>query len=432
MLRGDEHRVLFDLGYDITIGRTKDRGRAFLPPWVEPIRCIGDSPPRGYCAELVEEAWDRVVAGTSVADAKVYDGVCADLANALVATFTRENLRFLIVENGTLPDNPLFTEALYQAIEDYGSQRRLGKFVLWRDHDLMWSVEPHLYGPFPYPGVRRPTVNRHIHFAVITEWMQRRMLAWAPSNTYHVIANRFFHPSLQERPTRALRATYGIPDNALLLARCTRVIPQKSIERDLRLLDQIQMRLDASGEARKAYLFVTGPVDEDPDELERLRSIERTLSIAGQIVWGDGLLPYNTSLIDPDAPTDRFSIRDLLAEADLSTFLTSFDYEGFGNPPGEAMAMGVPFAATTYELYNEVYGKRGAVAPLLNIQRASRPDEPIPAAFVDTTLRVLTDRVYRDRVVKRNLEVCRRHFSLEALRRQVDDIFGTGRTHEPT
>lgn len=422
VLRGDRFRVLFDVGYDITMGRTVDSGRLFLPPWVEVVRCLGRYPPV-YSREVVEEARDHVIAGTSIAAAKVYDDIYSQLAALLVRTFEREDVRFLVVENGTLPDNPLFTEAVYMAIAEYGARQKLGKYVLWRDHDLMWSAEPHLYGSYPYPGVRKPEAHEHIQNIVATEWMRKRMRAWAPSATYHVIPDRFYSPALARPAARPLRAAYAIPEDAYLIARCTRVVPQKTIERDLRLLDELQRRLAASGDRRKVFLFVTGPTSEDRAEFERLRSLERTLSIAGQVVWGDGLLPFNPSMIDPAAQTERFSVRDLLAEADLSSFLTSYDYEGFGNPPGEAMAMGAPYISTTYELYQEVYGSRGAVAPLLPINRASSPAEPMPESFILWTLRALTDSEYRAQVVSRNLEVCRRFFSLDALERQLREIF---------
>ena len=424
VLRGDRFRVLFDLGYDITMGRTKDLGWVYFPPWVKAVRCIGNTHPRSYSTDIVEEARTRVIAGTSIAAAEIYDDVCHQLAALLVRTFVRENLRFLIVENGTLPDNPLFTEAIYLAIAEYAARQKLGKYVLWRDHDLMWSAEPHLYGSYPYPGVRKPEANEHIHYVVSTEWMRKRMHAWAPSTTCHVIPYRFFSPVLSHPPSRSLRSAYAIPEDAYLVARCTRVVPQKSIERDLRLLDQLQLRLAASGDHRKIFLFVTGPTLEDRAEFERLCTLERTLSIAGQVVWGDGLLPFSTILIDPAVQTNRFSIRDLLAEADLSSFLTTYDYEGFGIPPGESMAMGLPFISTTYELYHEVYGSKGAIAPLLPIDRNSSPEAPIPVSFISWTLRALTDPEYRAEIIKRNLDVCQRFFSLDALERQLGEIFG--------
>src|ERR1700755_2590794 len=100
VLRSDRFRVLFDVGYDISMGRTAELDCTYFPPWVEPIRCIGSTHPRGYSEELVEEARACVIGGTSIAAAKVYDEICRQLAALLVTTFERENLRFLIIENG--------------------------------------------------------------------------------------------------------------------------------------------------------------------------------------------------------------------------------------------------------------------------------------------------------------------------------------------
>jgi glycosyltransferase involved in cell wall biosynthesis len=422
VLRKDAYRVLVDVGRDIRMRSSMDFESAYFPDWVELVNCLGPYP-EGYSAGLVSEVHALVNKGTSVAEARVYDPLCQELAASLVKTFVAENVQLLIVENGTLPDNPLFTEALYLAIEEYGTQQKLGKYVLWRDHDLMWSAEPHRFGSYPYTGVKKPQISPHIHYAVLTEWMRKRMQAWAGSFPCHVLPNRFFSSTIKPAE-RSLRIAYDIPPDDYLVARCTRVVPQKSIERDLRVLDQVQLRLRELGSRRKVFLFVTGPTSEDAEEFARLRELEKTLSIAGQIVWANGLLPFVPFIDDSTLSPNRFSIRDLLAEADLSSFLTTYDYEGFGNPPGEAMAMGVPFISTTYELYYEVYGSRGAIAPLLPIDRSTAPDAPIPDSFLDWMLRTLTESDYRAQITKRNREICQRFFSLEALDRQLSDLFG--------
>ena len=421
LLRNQAARVLVDVGRDIRMRSSMDFDSAYFPEWVELVSCLGTYP-KGYSTELVNEVQARVISGTSVAEARVYDPVCQELAASLVKMFVAENVQIIIVENGTLPDNPLFTEALYLAVREYGARNKLGKYVLWRDHDLMWSAEPHRFGSYPYAGVRKPQSSPHIHYAVLTEWMKKRMQAWAGPFPCHVLPNRFFSTTIKPAG-RSIRIAYDIPPDAYLVARCTRVVPQKSIERDLRVLDRVQLRLRELGSRRKVFLFVTGPTREDPDEFARLRELEKSLSIAGQIVWANGLLPF-VSFSDSSTPENRFSIRDLLAEADLNSFLTTYDYEGFGNPPGEAMAMEVPFMSTTYELYHEVYGSRGAIAPLLPIDRSTPANAPIPDSFVDWMLRTLTDSDYRAQVTKRNREICQRFFSFEALDRQLHELFG--------
>lgn len=416
-------RVLLDLGYDITMQKPLDFGPQLLPSWAELVRSVGSNLPEFYSRDVIAEATAKVVSGFGVNGFAVYRDLCWHLTDQLVTTFLREDVRFLIVENGTLPDNPLFTEAIYQAITEYGRLKHLGKYVLWRDHDLMWSTEPHLYGPYPYRGVRKPELNEHIHYAVATSWMQRRIRAWAPGPSYHIIPNRFFLPTLRRQNRDSFRSTYNIPADAYLIARCTRVIPQKSIERDLLLWDKVQQRLEEVGDGRKVFLFVTGPTEEDPMEHKRLCTLEKRLSIAGQVIWGNGLLPLNPLISAAATGATRFSVLDLLSEAALSSFLTTYDYEGFGNPPGESMAMSVPFISTTYELYHEVYGSKGAVAPLWPINRTSSPSDHIPEHFVTWTMRALTDAPYRSEIIKRNLDVCHRFFSLEALEQQLKSLF---------
>jgi glycosyltransferase involved in cell wall biosynthesis len=421
VLRQDNDRVLVDLGRDIAMSRTMDFDNAYFPAWVEIVSCL-EPCPEGYTPDLVQEVRTHVVSGISVAEAKVYDSLCREMGALLVKTFRRNHVRILIVENGTLPDNPVFTEALYLAIAAYGAQKKLGKYVLWRDHDLMWSTEPHLFGSYPYPGVRKPFANPHIHYALLTEWMRQKMQTWAPNVTYHVMPNRFFSAELQ-CTDGSLRSAYGISKEDYLVSRCTRVVPQKSIERDLRLLDLLQRKLRASGNHRRIFLFITGPINEDPAEFRRLRDLAKALSVEKQIIWANGLLPFSPLINNPKKPSNHFSIRDLLAEADLNSFLTTYDYEGFGNPPGEAMAMNVPFISTTYELYHEVYGSKGVIAPLLMIDQVTTPDASIPDSFTSGTLQILTDDTYRQAVIRHNKEVCHRFFSLEGLKRQLHKLF---------
>ncbi len=424
IFRDAAYRILIDLGGDITHRPELPIDTGAMPAWVQCVRVIGSDVPRAYGAALVDQAKEIALRGQPIAGVDRYTAVCHDLASAIVATMERGSTRILIVENGTLPDNPLFTEALYLAIEQYGTKHGLGKYVLWRDHDLMWSTEPRVYGRFPYPGVRRPIANAYIHYCVATDWMRRRFEAWARVPC-QVISNRFSPPGRDDqRPTPPLRDAYSIPGNAILIARCCRVIPQKSIERDLRLVDVLQRRLANSADPRRVYLFVTGPTSEDPAEYRRLVDLAQILGIERQVIWADGLSPFNASFASRSAGRNPYSVADLLSAADVSSFLTTYDYEGFGNPPGEAMAFGIPYVATSYELYHDVYGSKGAVAPILPIWRDSPRDEPIPDEFTDWVLRLLTNREYREQVVAKNRRVYERFFPFAALGNQLRELFG--------
>ena len=90
----------------------------------------------------------------------------------------------------------------------------------------------------------------------------------------------------------------------------------------------------------------------------------------------------------------RYSVRDLLAHATVVSFLTSYDYESYGNPIGEAIASGVAYLTTRYEVYDAVYGSKGFRAPILE------PGDDLPdGAFLDEVAELLTDEQARYEVV---------------------------------
>ena len=418
--------IYLDLGYDLHVyagnfGRPFGSEVGLFPKWVKFLRVLGDPLPAGYTPEVVERLREEVANGTwdsppgrSRAWAWLHDAI----KTQIVETFRRVQARFVIVENGTLPENPLVTEALYEAIRQYGAEARLGRFVLWRDFDLMWSVEKDRYGPFPYIGTPRLRNSRHIQHVVVTDWMRRRVAEWVPGVPVAVLPDRFpmSHPDVCSRSQ--FRDALGIPLHSILIARCTRVIPQKCIERDLRLTRLLQERLRHRGIDRDVFLFITGPTDEDRAETAKLRGLATELGLERNIIWGEGLLPFNP-LVRRGFTYKGFSVADLLNASDLSSFLTSYGFEGFGNPPGEAMAMCVPYATSSYELYNEVYARRGAVAPILEISRTTLCSAPITKSFVTEVLRLVLDTEHRDLVVANNCRVCSDHFSLEQLESDV-------------
>ena len=67
VLRHHGFRVLFDFGYDITLGRTGSPGGNLGLSWVEIVQSIGRALPPGYCSALVEKAFDCVKGGITIA-----------------------------------------------------------------------------------------------------------------------------------------------------------------------------------------------------------------------------------------------------------------------------------------------------------------------------------------------------------------------------
>ncbi|MEU3411943.1 glycosyltransferase [Streptomyces sp. NPDC006658] len=397
------YEVHLDLGYDIKA----DKGRFFvpyrdearlLPPWIRLSRLPGLDTVAGYDAALVTEVLQEVVEkGESrllPRVARVADALC----ERVLSLWESLGVTRVLVENGTLPENIMVTRALQQAIVAYGARHRLGRYVLWRDHDLMWQSEPGSgkYGSPPYPHVPPLLDSVHVRYLALHERARALTRAWAPHvRDIDVLPNAFPHRAATAGPHNAtFRADHAIPDDARLIARTTRIIPQKRIDRDIHLVARLARTMDVR-------LFVAGDTEEDPREYRRLTALAAALGVTDRIVFGGWLAP------DPDAAGTPAgggpSVRDLLAHADLVSFLTSYDYDSYGNPIGEAIAAKVPYITSAYELYPTVYGDKGFRAPVLH------DDLPTPA-FANEVAQLLNDDDLRSATVEHNHRLGARSF----------------------
>ncbi len=417
-------QVRLDLGYDIKA----DKGRFFqpyrdeaalLPEWVSLVRVAGLRRLAGYDARFTARVLRETVGAGRPELLPEVRRLAGEVAGALLETWEEHRVGAVLVENGTLPENIVYTLALQRAVAVYGERHRLGRFVLWRDHDLMWQSEPGTgkYGVHPYPHTPRPVASRHIRYLALHEEARRRTLRWAPHlREIDVLPNTFPHRPARVTPANAgFRHAHGIPPGVPLLARTTRIIPQKAVDRDIRLV----AALAGTG----TRLFVAGDPGECPGEHRRLTDLANALGVADRVVFGGWLPP-------DDAATGRradgaWTVRDLLAHADAVSFLTSYDYESYGNPIGEAIAAKVPYLTTRYELYETVYGAKGFRAPVLDLAGGEAAGDRLDAAFVRQTARLLTDEEERARMAEHNYTLGQRHFGSRPAERLLDRLIPT-------
>ncbi len=191
------------------------------------------------------------------------------------------------------------------------------------------------------------------------------MAEWVPGlQNIEVLQNTFtYAPAVVNERNADFRRRFGIPENAFLIGRYTRIIPQKRIDRDIHLLAAVNIELAARGTGRSAYLVVAGDTGECPAEHSSLSRLAGSLGVGDRVVFTGQLAPAAVS----GGANCGFSVRDLLAHADLASFLTSYDYESYGNPIGEAIASCVPYITTRYKVYDAVYGDKGFQALVLEI-----------------------------------------------------------------
>ncbi|WP_181768459.1 glycosyltransferase [Streptomyces albidus (ex Kaewkla and Franco 2022)] len=422
LFREQGYRVHLDLGYDVKADKNaffrpyQDEG-SLLPGWVRLDRIDGIDEIPGYDQQLVSAVLrEYIQEGAGEHLLPRMDAAAEMIGERIVETWERLDVSFVMVENGTLPENIVYTRALYSAIERYGRRHRLGRYVLWRDHDLMWQSEPGIkkYGDFPYPRTVAPVNSPHIHYIALHEEARDKTLEWVPGlENIDVLPNTFTHtPAVADRRNSAFRRDHGIPEDAPLIARCTRIIPQKRIDREIHLVAALADRADV-------HLFIAGDTAESPDEHAELLHLAESLGVRDRVVFGGWLAPHEADI--GSASGRGYSVRDLLAHADLVSFLTSYDYESYGNPIGEAIASRVPYLTTRYQLYDTVYGDKGFRAPVMELTTGDLPTQ----SFVDSVAELILDERKREEMAEYNHRLGKRHFGADRAGELLAELFLT-------
>jgi glycosyltransferase involved in cell wall biosynthesis len=429
IFRNSGYRIHLDLGYEIK----SDKGQFFaqhddaLPDWVNPIRILQE-PFDQYANALVAGTLSYMAQPLAAEpdQEELMARYAREIATRLVRTFEALNLRILIVENGTLPENVMVAEALRQAIEVYGRRIKAGKYVLWRDHDLMWTSESssRKYGRFPYPRVPKLKASPFITNVVLSAADRDLAKAWSPEAELEIFPNHFWNrmasdPARTEAASgRAFRTAHGIPEGAILIARYTRIIPQKRIDRDLDLLSFLHQLAREHQEDPGPYLCIAGDEKEAAEESRRLRERVRSLQLEAFVVFTGELEP----MCEACATGNGRSTYDLIAASDLCSFLTSQDYESFGNPIAEAIMLHRPYLASSYHRYRHCYadkGYRGLVFPV-----AEGNDGPMDLGFASTVYRFLKDRQARTQLVAHNDAIwAREHPPEDELAERLGRLF---------
>ncbi|NVN06739.1 glycosyltransferase [Asaia spathodeae] len=319
-----------------------------------------------------------------------------ELSEKILIQWERLNICTVVVENGTLPENIIYTKALYIAIERYGCRHKLGKFVIWRDHDLMWNSEKSItkYGFPPYKHVIKPKKSNFINYVTLNNDLKENMERWCGNEViFSVFGNRFCFSSC--RYAENIRVPLNIPDDDIVIARTTRIIPQKRLDRDLHLVQQLNKRFKSHGINKVVWLLIAGNTNEDSTHFRDLEKLAQELGISFCVKF---LGPLHHNFMPMSQK--KITVEDLYHSCDLVSFLTSWDYDSYGNPIGEAISSKRCYITTSYEYYMEVYGQKGFEAPVMPISdgKDGLPDEN----FINEVFFLLTNRSQRYRIAAKN------------------------------
>ncbi|WPU22658.1 glycosyltransferase [Cedecea neteri] len=400
-----------DLGYDIKV----DKGNFNKPYDHEPeiyrdaftlTRITGITSVPHYSPEFIEKAHAVLISERlSVSfeeKEKIITAVeysAQNLAERILLQWEQLRICTVIVENGTLPENIIYTRALYLAIEQYGHRHQLGNFVIWRDHDLMWNSEKNImkYGLPPYNHAIKPVKSPFISYVTLNNDLKEKLEHWCQREVdIHVVKNTYSFTGQQA--LKNIRASLNIPAQDIVIARTTRIIPQKRLDRDVLLVQRLNHLFRKQNIDKTVWLLIAGDTREHATHAGELEHLAQELDIAPCVKFL-GPLHHNFMPMSQG----KITIEDLYHSCDLVSFLTSWDYDSYGNPIGEAISSQRCYITTRYEYYPEVYGQHGFEAPVMPISdgQDGLPDE----AFINEVFLLLTNKPQMERIAAKNFAI---------------------------
>ncbi len=207
-----------------------------------------------------------------------------------------------------------------------------------------------------------------------------------------------------------LRTTLGLSDDHLLILQPTRVIPRKGIELAIELVRRLREP------ANRARLLGKEPVlvishragDEGTAYLERLQELAQRTGVP--LIYAAERFAALGSERDG---RKVYALWDAYVHADFVTYPSLI--EGFGNALLETIYFRLPALVNRYPVYVADIAALGF--DLIEIDAAGDPGNlaAITGATVEAVIEAIMDPVRRRRLVERNYDLARRHYSYEAV-----------------
>ncbi|HGJ5897547.1 glycosyl transferase family 2 [Arsenophonus apicola] len=315
-----------DLGYDIKI----DKGN-FAKPYSCYEKSIFDKHfnlvrindihlLKNYTTEFIDKINNTLIKGTTKANLKEknrlleqVDIVADQLSELIFNIWNKLEITHLVIENGTLPENIIYTKALYKSIEKYGTQKNLACFVLWRDHDLMWNSETlsKKYGQEPWYYAIKPIKSKYIKYVTLNNSLAKKLKDWSKQDiNIDIMRNTYLFNNNHDRIN--IRDRFNISKDDFLIARTTRIIPEKKLERDIYLIKKLNELYIKNNKSNYIYLIIAGDEKENSDYSHYLRKYIKKLELDSFIKFS-GPLQHDFIENENNKPT----IQDLYYSSDM-------------------------------------------------------------------------------------------------------------------
>ena len=261
--------------------------------------------------------------------------------------------------------------------------------------------------------------TKHIHWDWRTRDWSENDLVYPPQSNY----NDTFLDDIGL--TKAIRKEGFTFDDTVILLQHTRVVPRKKIEVALDFAYRLEEKFKSKGEDKCIALLVSGHSgDEQVAYKKYLWEYYHKKKIKNPdshviLIFGEGTILSHRDII-VDRKYYKFAeIPEIIAAHNgLATYFS--EVEGYGNNLLEAIASGLPAVINKYEVFKTDIEHLGFHLPA--VENCQLND-----AIVEDAYAILNDPVYRNKVVKHNLEILDRKLGhrkiAEKLRPLITSMF---------
>lgn len=209
-------------------------------------------------------------------------------------------------------------------------------------------------------------------------------------------------------------------DDAVILLQHTRVVPRKRIEVAIDLAFELEKKYLDKNEKKCVTLLVSGHSGDEQFQYKRfLRNYFKEKLIRKPdsnvvLIFGENVILSHRDIIVDKKYYKFAEIPSVCAaKGAIGTFFS--EVEGYGNNLLEMMSFGLPVLINRYEVYKKEIQKLDFQLPY--IDNCELNDK-----LVDEAYKLLSDHVYRNQMIKHNLEVLFRKLSHDIIAKKLSPL----------